>query len=232
MANRVLGTFVALGVSLLLVSGGVATAAAATNSHASVRSALAILGVKASDELVENLSEDGRMGRALAKGKDKERSASDDGSDTASASGSPSANSVRVADWRDRFATAREGLKAAFVVCRDTATGHEKSVCARDFAQGLKIASMQTLIAALNAEITRVNALVSTAETTAALDDLNARLERAEAKLARFQELGAANGRGNNGKWGDAPGRAGTATDKGTHPGLGKGLHRNAPGDE
>jgi hypothetical protein len=248
MAKRVIGGFVALGASLLLVTGGVATAAVATDSHASVRSALAILGVKASDDLVDTLASDGRMGLALAKGKDRaeierDRSAKEEDDEAGTESESDSARSAQVSAWREAFFDARAELRIDFDRCRageadPQPEGPGKSECAHIYVQAMKEASIAALIMSLEDEIDALAAGPATAATIAMIADLQARLDRALAKEARILGTEAARGssadHANKGKSDDAPGRAGGAgasnsKGQGAIHGQGKGLEKNAP---
>lgn len=176
--RRLLGLAAGTAAAVLLV-GGIGTTAYAADVRSTVETALASLGVEASDELVDDLADEELLDDALDEG-DETSDGTEEGEEELEESFL--AWNERAELWRTAFAE----VKTEFDACRAEAEGG-KGDCAVAFSGRLQVAFAETLVEFLQSQNDAIAALPEE-ERAAAQAELDRRLEKALTKLERTQE--------------------------------------------
>ena len=189
--RRLLGLAAGTAAAVLLV-GGIGTAAYAADVRSTVETALASLGVEASDELVDDLADEELLDDALDEGGDEGGTEGDESEGDETGDGTEEGEeeleesflawNERAELWRTAFAE----VKTEFDACRAEAEGG-KGDCAVAFSGRLQVAFAETLVEFLQSQNDAIAALPEE-ERAAAQAELDRRLEKALTKLERTQE--------------------------------------------
>jgi len=193
--RRLLGLAAGTAAAVLLV-GGIGTTAYAADVRSTVESALASLGVEASDELVDDLADEELLDDALEGGDEEgseeegsEEEGSEDGEEGDGAEEGEEELEESFLAWNERaelWRAAFAEVKAEFDACRTEAEGG-KGDCAVAFSGRLQVAFAETLVEFLQSQNDAIAALPEE-ERAAAQAELDRRLEKALTKLERTQE--------------------------------------------
>ncbi|WP_169078988.1 hypothetical protein [Microcella alkalica] len=192
MGERRLLSLAAGTAAAVLLVGGIGTAAYAADVRSTVESALASLGVEASDELVDDLAGEEMLDDALDEGGDEGDTEADESEGDETSDGTEEGEeeleesflawNERAELWRTAFAE----VKTEFDACRAEAEGG-KGDCAVAFSGRLQVAFAETLVEFLQSQNEAIAALPEE-ERAAAQAELDRRLEKALTKLERTQE--------------------------------------------